>query len=140
MSKQGRQTKISVSDGLLQAEESAVQDNSLLPVADELERFVAIDRDLLEWLKERAEKEQDSRIAFNNKRLDEFCRKGKRVFVANILAMFLAYSIIVGGGIASVVLAINGLSLEGSILGGVTLVAAAGVFLRKNKNREDNVF
>ena len=135
MGKQGRQTKISVSDGLVQAEESTVNDYSLLPVADELERFVAIERDLLGWLKERAEKEQDARIEFNRKRIDEFCMEGKRFFLANMIAMFMAYSIIVGGGIASVTLAYKGLVIEGSILGGVTLVAAAGVFLRKNKNK-----
>ena len=53
------------------------------------------------------------------------------------MAMFMAYSIIIGGGIASVTLAHKGLVIEGSILGGVTLVAAAGVFLRKNKNKSN---
>jgi len=45
----------------------------------------------------------------------------------------MAYTIIVGGGISSVFLALNESPIEGSILGGVTLVAAAGVFLRTNK-------
>jgi len=49
----------------------------------------------------------------------------------------MAFTIIVGGGMASVFLAFKGLSIEGSILGGVTLVAAAGVFLRKNKPKLD---
>ena len=138
MGKQGRQTKISVSEGLVQAEESAFNDYSLLPVADELERFVAIERELLGWLKERAEKEQDARIEYNRKRIDEFCKEGKRFFLASMLAMFMAYSIIVGGGTASVILAHKGLVIEGSILGGVTLVAAAGVFLRKNKNKSNS--
>ena len=133
MSKQGIQTRISVSDGLVQAEESMVHDNSLLPVADELERFVAIERELLGWLKERAEKEQDARIDFNANRVQEHRLQGKRAYVVNLVSLFMAFAIIVGGGFASVLLALKGLSLEGSILGGVTLVAAAGVFLKKQK-------
>jgi hypothetical protein len=68
MSKQATQTKINLSRGIVQAEESTIQDNSLLPAADELKRLVAIDKDLLEWIKRRAEIEQDERVSFNKHR------------------------------------------------------------------------
>ena len=134
MSKQAKQTKIKLAHGIVHAEESMVYDNSLLPVADELERLVAIDIELLEWLKKRAEIEQDTRTAFNNNRIQEYRAQGKRTYVFNMVSLFMAFIIVAGGGIASVLLALKGLSLEGSILGGVTLVAAAGIFLKRNKN------
>ena len=133
MSKQAKQTKIRLANGIVQAEENTLHDNSLLPMADELERLVAIDKHILEWIKERAEMEQDARISFNNNRIQEYRMQGKRTHVVNMTSLFMAFVIIVAGGIASVFLAVNGSSIEGSILGGVTLVAAAGVFLRKNK-------
>ena len=138
MGKQAKQTKIKLAEGFVHAEESLVQDNSLLPVADELERLVAIDHELLDWLKKRAEMEQDARIDFNKNRIQEYRIQGRRTHVVNLLSLFMAFAIVVGGGTASVFLALKGFSLEGSILGGVTLVAAAGVFLRKNKNKSNN--
>ena len=133
MSKQAKQTKINLSRGVVQAEENTIHDNSLLPMADELERLVAIDKNLLEWIKSRAEIEQDERINFNNHRILEYRLQGKRTHLINIISLIMAYTIIVGGGISSVFLALNESPIEGSILGGVTLVAAAGVFLRTNK-------
>jgi uncharacterized membrane protein len=138
MSKQAKQTKINLSRGIVHAEENTFQDNSLLPMADELERLVAIDKDLLEWIKKRAEIEQDERINFNNHRMLEYRMQGKRTHLVNVISLLMAYTIIVGGGIASVFLALNQSPVEGSILGGVTLVAAAGVFLRKNKHTSNN--
>jgi len=110
-----------------------IQDNSLLPMADELERLVAIDKSLLDWIKQRAEIEQDERIKFNTNRMQEYRAQGKRIHLINVVSLFMAFIIIIGGGVSSVFLATKGLSIEGSILGGVTLVAAAGVFLKRNK-------
>jgi len=137
MSKQAKQTKLKLSHGIIQAEENTIHDNSLLPMADELERLVSIDKNILEWMQKRAEIEQDARIEFNNNRMNEYRTQGKRIFIINIISLIMAYSIIIGGGCASVFLAIKGMSIEGSILGGVTLVAAAGVFLRKKKSDID---
>ena len=134
MSKHAKQTKVNVSRGIVHAEENTFQDNSLLPMADELERLIAIDKGLLEWLKNRAEIEQDERINFNNHRIQEYRLQGKRTHIINIISLIMAYTIIVGGGVASVFLALNQSPIEGSILGGVTLVAAAGVFLKRNKS------
>ena len=133
MSKQARQTKIKLERGIVQAEENTVHDNSLLPMADELERLVSIDKGILQWIQKRAEIEQDARIDFNNNRIQEYRMQGTRTFFITIISLIMAYTIIVGGGIASVFLVLKGLSIEGSILGGITLVAAAGVFLKKNK-------
>ena len=66
----------------------------------------------------------------------EYRLQGKRTHIVNFVSLLMAYTIIVGGGIASIFLALNESPIEGSILGGVTLVAAAGVFLRKNKQSE----
>ena len=135
MSKQAKHTKINLTRGIVQAEENTFQDNSLLPAADELERLVAIDKNLLEWIKRRAEIEQDERINFNNHRIEEYRAQGKRNHILNLISLLMAFVIIVAGGIASVFLAVNGLSIGGSILGGVTLVAAAGVFLKKTNQK-----
>ena len=137
MSKQAKQTKIKLADGVVHAEESMVHDNSLLPMADELERLVAINAELLDWLKKRAEIEQDTRIDFNTNRIQEYRDQGRRTFIFNMTSLFMAFAIVVGGGTASVLLALKGSSIEGSILGGVTLVAAAGVFLRRNRNANE---
>jgi len=65
MSKHATQTKINLADGIVQAEENIMHDNSLLPMADELERLVSIDKSILQWILKRAEIEQDSRIEFS---------------------------------------------------------------------------
>ena len=137
MSKQAKQTKINISHGILQTEESTFLDNSLLPMADELERLVSIDKGILQWMQKRAEIEQDARIEFNKNRIQEYRMQGSRLFFINLISLLMAFMIIVGGGIASVFLALKGLSIEGSILGGVTLVAAAGVFLKKRNQNKD---
>ena len=137
MSKHATQTKINLANGIVQAEENTMHDNSLLPMADELERLVSIDKSILQWILKRSEIEQDARIEFNNNRMQEYRLQGKRTFTINFISLMMAFTIIVGGGCASVFLAVNGMSVEGSILGGVTLVAAAGVFLRKNKPKLD---
>jgi len=137
MSKHATQTKINLANGIVQAEENTMHDNSLLPMADELERLVSIDKSILQWILKRSEIEQDARIEFNNNRMREYRLQGKRTFTINFISLMMAFTIIVGGGVASVFLALKGLSIEGSILGGVTLVAAAGVFLRKNKQKID---
>ena len=137
MSKRQTQTVVQISGDLLHAEESTIQDNSLLPAAAELERLVVIDENVLEWYKEYVVREQLSRHKHNDERMSEYRTQGKRTFVFNILSLLIAFAIVAGGGTASVFLALKGLSIEGSILGGVTLVAAAGVFLRKNKNTSE---
>ena len=72
MGKQAKQTKISLERGVVKAEENTVLDNSLLPMADELERLVSINKELLPWMQKRAEIEQDARIDFNKNRMQEY--------------------------------------------------------------------
>ena len=139
MNKQAKQTKIKLERGVVQAEQNTIHDNSLLPTADELERLVAIDKNLLQWVLSRSEIEQDARIDFNKNSMQEYRSHGKRTFWVAIISIILAFIIIAGGGIASVYLALKGFSIEGSILGGVTLVAAAGVFLKRSKQNNSEM-
>jgi len=99
MAKSHHQNKLaSSSEGGVMVEHNVAIDDSLLPNADELKRLKVIDPTIIQWMKERAELEQNARIGFNKGQLqlaDYNLRKTHKFnFTALVFSFILFLSII----------------------------------------------
>ncbi len=114
-------------------------DDSLLPDSGELARLQALDPTIIDWLKERAEKEQDGRIRFNDRKMDLLEKSTSKAFRIDILTCTYAFLIIMGGMSMSYYLLSAGQIITGSIFAGGTMIIAGNAFLnfRKKFIKED---
>lgn len=63
------QNRITEEESGVSLEHHYAYDDSLLPSAEKLSRLKEIEPDIVRWLMNRAEKEQDARIEFNHRRM-----------------------------------------------------------------------
>ena len=115
-------------------------DDSLLPEAKELAKLKEIDPNIVDWIKERAEKEQNARHEFNNRKISLIEKEAKRNFTVDIITILSAFFIIVLGMGFSYFLIMNKMEITGTIFAGATIVFAANAFLnyRKKHKTKDN--
>ncbi|WZL89773.1 hypothetical protein VS868_03275 [Salinimicrobium sp. 3283s] len=106
-------------------------DDSLLPDAAEIKRLQQIDPNMITWLKERAEKEQEFRHEFTREKLGmiKSTEKGERR--VNYLGLICSFLLLGGGMFISYLLITGGFEIIGSIFSGTTLVAIASIYMRK---------
>ncbi|WP_026730218.1 hypothetical protein [Flavobacterium denitrificans] len=117
----------------VQQEQTEVFDDNLLPDASEIAALAVLDPTILEWLKSRAEKEQDFRHQAFNKRSDLIDRNVATENNINILGLCFAFLIIMGGMAFSTYLITLGQVLTGTIFSGLTIVYAAALFIKGRK-------
>ncbi len=110
-----------------QTEQSVVSDDSLLPDAAEVEKYFIMDPNILHWLKERAEKEQDFRHESVRERTTLINTNEKRIHTINTVGLIFAFIFLLVGLLSSVYLIITGCSIAGSIFTGFTLLVGAGL-------------
>lgn len=116
-------------------EHNETVDDSLLPKAEELAKLKAIDPTIIEWIKQRTEKEQDSRLKFNEDQMDLLRKHTLWVHWLDLAAMLFALLVVFGGMAFSWLLISNDHTVGGSLFAGGTLLAAANVFFRIRKKR-----
>ena len=135
MAKSKQHTR-AVTDGRSNAaiEQHVEVDDGLLPAADELAKLHAIDPTIIQWIKERAEKEQDARINFNNNRVKLADRQSKIPNTSLWLAFVLAISIIT----VSAIFICLGLEVAGTIFGSVGVFVCVQSFLNFGRIRKNN--
>jgi len=69
MTKSHQQTRgVARKDGVA-IEQNTIVDDNLLPSAEELEKLKQVDSSIVEWIMRRAEKEQDTRLAYNTENM-----------------------------------------------------------------------
>jgi uncharacterized membrane protein len=119
-----------------QHENTEVFDDNLLPDAAEIEALSVIDPNIISWLKERAEKEQDFRHEIFKKRTEILECDIKGTQKLNLIGMIFAFLIIMSGMALSTYLIHLGHLLTGSIFSGLTILYAAALFY-KRKSTED---
>jgi uncharacterized membrane protein len=131
-----RQTNIAARDGIgQQLEHTEVFEDNLLPDASEIERLQRIDPGILQWLKERAEKEQEFRHHSYQDKVKIIENQDKGTRRINTLGMILAFIIIAGGLVFSYFLVQTGSPITGTIFSGATLILAGSLFVGgKNSN------
>nr|WP_315202314.1 hypothetical protein [uncultured Flavobacterium sp.] len=131
-----KNTQIHHSNGRgVQQEQTEVFDDNLLPEACEIQALAVLDPNILEWLKSRAEKEQDFRHLAHSKRNEIIDRNVRGEISINKLGLTYAFLIIVFGMAFSTFLIYLGHLISGTIFSGLTITYAAALFIR-NRNTE----
>ena len=135
MVKKAERNTVLHKDDALAVEQTAIYDDSLLPSADELEKLKQVDPDILGWLKTRTEIEQDARIKFNHDRISILSKNMNHVFIQNVICIFSAFFIILLSILCSAYFVYKGLSVEGTVFGGSTIILSGIIFLRWSKSK-----
>lgn len=114
-----------------QIEQSVTSDDNLLPDADEVERYHAIDPTILDWLKEKAGQEQDFRHKIYSERLSLVVSNEQRIHLLNIVGLCFGFVFLIMGLCLSVYLILKGCSIAGSVFTGFTLLMGAGLLIAR---------
>lgn len=122
-----------------QHENTEVFDDNLLPDAAEITALSQIDPNIITWLKERAEKEQDFRHEIFKRRTEILESDVVGTQKLNMRGMTYAFVIIMSGMAFSAFLIYLGHLLTGSIFSGLTILYAAALFYkRKTQDKESD--
>lgn len=135
MAKQAQRQQVALNDGKMVVEQNTILDDSLLPSADELSKLNAVSPNILPWIMERTAIEQDARIKFNQDRIRLAKGEQNSTFTYNLIALILAFVIVLAFIASSLYLIIKGYSTAGTLFMGATLVSIIAYFL-KSKNEK----
>ncbi|WP_158991431.1 hypothetical protein [Mucilaginibacter sp. L196] len=116
-------------------EQSESYDDSLLPDANELAKLKELDPNIIEWIKERTAKEQDARISFNNRKMALIEGSTTKSFALDIITLIVVVIIILGGMAFSAYLISKDLKVEGTVFGGVVVIAIVNSVLNFRKHK-----
>ncbi len=119
------------------SENTEVFDDNLLPDAAEITALHALDPNILQWLKERAEKEQEFRHQVFSKRTDILEQDVKGTQSLNKMGMTYAFLIIMSGMGFSAFLIYLDHVLTGSIFSGLTILYAAALFYKRKPHKNE---
>lgn len=101
----------------------------ILPSAQELVEYKAVDSSLIDFLKERAIIEQDERHSFNRDIVKINKREQKLHHGLNYAALFCGFAIIMAAMFLSYTLISLGNVLSGSVFGGIGVLYVAYLFI-----------
>ena len=122
-----------------QFEHTEVFDDNLLPDAMEIAKLHQIDPTILDWLKCRAEKEQEFRHTTFSTRAKIIDKNEANNRALNIIGIICAFLIFGGGMAFSCFLIEKGCTVTGTIFTGFTLLAASSLFItRRVKANAEN--
>jgi uncharacterized membrane protein len=126
MSKKQRHTKSIASRESVAIEQHTIVDDNLLPSAEELEKLKQVDSSIVQWIMQRAEKEQETRLHFNTERMRLAHRDVGITQTSLWLAFILAIAILALGGLFIYL----GKEVAGTIFGGVGILVVIQSFLK----------
>jgi len=125
MAKQQHQIREAANQNQYAVERHITIDDNLLPCADELAKFNEIKPAIVDWLMQRAEKEQDARIKFN--------------FESLTLAkhsLWIAFSIAFIAMTTAIVFALIGKEIAGAAFSVISVIMYVQAFLRFGRNQK----
>jgi len=142
MAKHQRQTKQSGvvgrhSQGVSFEQHESI-DDSLLPDATELSKLKELDSNVMQWIKNRTEKEQDARLDFNSRKMRLLERGQGMSYKVDLIAIISAFIITMSGMVFSYVLIQANQIITGSVFAGATIIFAANSFLNFRKKNNTN--
>ena len=105
-------------------------DDSPLPPAQELMNLQRVDERIPKWLMDKADKEQQARIDFNQSRIDLAKEDAKHIRRYNIIALWMAFFIVILFLLLSFYLILNEQVLIGTIFVGGAIVSIVSYFLK----------
>lgn len=132
MAKKAEQNTLSDHRGLTLEQRTVVDDN-LLPPAEELAKLNDISKEILPWIMNRTEKEQDARISFNENRMRLTEKDLNFAHRYNMVALIMAFVIVILFLAASFYLIISGKEVLGTLFAGGTIVGIISYFLNNKK-------
>ena len=134
MAKKAEQNRVKDERGLT-FEQNTIVDDNLLPSADELAKLNDISADIIPWIMERAEKEQDARIKFNEDRMRLSENDLRFAHKYNMLALIMAFMLVLLFLTSSFYLIISGKEIIGTIFAGGTIVGIVSYFLNARRRK-----
>lgn len=139
MVRKAENNKIKGHKGAIEIHQQRIEDDNLLPAADELEKLNSINPDLIQWIMDRTEKEQDARIRFNEDRMKLAQGDFKHTHRFNYCALIMAFVIVMSFLGLSFYLICNNYETIGTIFAGGTIVLIISYFLKvpRNKHQSD---
>lgn len=132
MAKKAEQNTLSNHRGLTLEQRTVVDDN-LLPPAEELAKLNDISKEILPWIMNRTEKEQDARISFNENRMRLTEKDLNFAHRYNMVALIMSFVIVILFLAASFYLIISGKEVLGTLFAGGTIVGIISYFLNSKK-------
>jgi len=137
MAKQRRKAQITKKQGQLGHIYEEIVDDNLLPDADEISKLSKIDPDIMQWLKERAEKEQEFRQKAFMERLELVKKNERGSRWINYAGLLFSFLLLGGGMYSSYLLIMAGHTLVGTLFSGVVLITVASMFLSKVRGNDE---
>lgn len=122
-------------DGSVLVEQHTFMDDSILPPAEELQKLNAVDPNIIKWMMQRADVEQNARLKVNEENIalaKEDMQKSYRYDFFALGAVVLLILVTLG---ASVYLLAIGKDIAGSILVGVQVVAIVKLIFDSSKRK-----
>lgn len=116
--------------------EQTFNDN-LLPEASEIEHLQRLDPNIMEWLKQTAQKEQEFRHESYKSRLEIIKTSSKGDRQVNRLGLLFSFLIVVLGMLFSAFLIDKQHEILGSIFAGGLILSIVSLFLSKVKQQND---
>jgi len=138
MAKQHRRAQISRSKNHQGHIVEEVFDDNLLPDASEIRKLSELDPNILDWLKDRAENEQDFRHSSYTKRIKLVSKTERGLRWINYFGLFFSFLLLAGGMCLSYTMIIEGHEILGSIFSGTLLFAIASLFLSKVRSNNNS--
>jgi uncharacterized membrane protein len=126
MSKKHLQTRGMADRNQVAIEQSTVVDDNLLPSAEELAKLKQVDPNIILWIMQRAEKEQDTRLNFNTEQMHLAHKNLNLTKISLWLAFVLSIAILSLSGLFIYL----GKEVAGTIFGGVGIFVVIQSFLK----------
>lgn len=134
MAKKAEQTQIRQNeDGKVSAIRNTIIDDNYLPSADELQKYQNISKDIIPWIMDRVEKEQNARLKFNDDNMNLAKKDLKFRQLYDIIALILAFVLVIIALAATIWLLIEGYNIAGIFLAGGTIAVVVYALLDKRK-------
>ena len=137
MAKKAQQNTIQQQDGGLMMQQQVISDDSLLPSAEELQKFNAISPDIVPWIMARTEMEQDARLKFTDERINLAKNESSHTHWFDFIALFMAFIIVAAFLFLSYLLIQNGSEVVGTIFAGATMALIVSYFLKGKMNTRE---
>lgn len=134
MTKHRKEIRAAQNKDVARLEHTEVFDDNLLPDASEIEKLHTLDPNILQWLKSRAEKEQDFRHNSFDKRVQITENHNKREHNTTRMALMIYFLLVAACLSASYLLISNDKKIAGSIFGGVGVIMALAVLITRKSS------
>ncbi|GHT63211.1 hypothetical protein AGMMS50239_18690 [Bacteroidia bacterium] len=126
MAKQQQHTRAIADRNRGVIEQQTIVDDNPLPSSEELSKLKEIDPKIIEWILQRAEKEQDTRLNFNTERIK---LANKEMGIAKT-SLWLAFSLALSIFVLSGLFIYFGKEIAGTVFGSVGIFIVVQAFLR----------